>query len=62
MTFGLAGGARLVLAGGGRGWLWVAAGGIALLLALRSRARSGGWSRDGRAWGCSGSGSWRCWC
>ena len=34
MTFGLAGGARLVLAGGGRGWLWVAAGGIALLLAL----------------------------
>ena len=34
MTFGLAGGARLVLAGGGRGWLWVAAGGVALLLAL----------------------------
>ena len=34
MTFDLAGGARLVLAGGGRGWLWVAAGGIALLLAL----------------------------
>ena len=34
MTFGLAGGARLVLAGGGRGWLWVAAGGVALLVAV----------------------------
>src|SRR3954471_20203653 len=34
MTFGLTGGARLVLADGGWGWLWVAAGGLALLLAL----------------------------
>ena len=34
MTFDLADGARLVLAGGGRGWLWAAAGGIALVLAL----------------------------